>query len=98
MLILLKLLIWFIQYTELESLEEAENSPTEDQDFHLDLDLSYDHDIDNDQVGDINMGDHNNVHHDTHMDDNHDIIMEDINSGRNDQIPGSKRKGNHLED
>ncbi|KAM1500447.1 hypothetical protein ACFX10_023002 [Malus domestica] len=76
---------------ELESLEE-ENSPTNDQDFHLDLDLSHDADIDNDQVGDVNMGDHINVDHDIHMDDDHDIIMEEINSGRNDQISGSKRK------
>ena len=28
----------------------------------------------------------------THTDDDHDIIMEDINSGENDQISGSKRK------
>ncbi|KAM2724876.1 hypothetical protein EV1_027649 [Malus domestica] len=34
------------------------------------------------------MGDHNNVDHDTHMEDDH----EDINSGRNDQISESKRK------
>ncbi|KAM1386317.1 hypothetical protein ACFX2F_032787 [Malus domestica] len=50
----------FWKENELESLEEEENSPMEDQDFHLDLDLSHDHDIDNDQVGDVNMGDHNN--------------------------------------
>ncbi|KAM1189908.1 hypothetical protein ACFX2J_025523 [Malus domestica] len=76
---------------ELESLEE-DNSPMDDQDFHLDLDLSHDADIANDQVGDVNMGDHINVDYDIHMDDDHDIIMEDINSGRNDQISGSKRK------
>ena len=50
---------------ELKSLGE-ENSPTDDQDFHLDLDLSHDHDIGIDQVGDVNMGYHNNVDHDTH--------------------------------
>ncbi|KAM2867181.1 hypothetical protein COP2_023124 [Malus domestica] len=38
------------------------------------------------------MSDHNNADLDTHMDDDHDIIMEDINSGRNDQISRSQRK------